>query len=71
MEKVILINATELGYQVIKSLARHNINSIVLYDKKADEIGRYSKHVSEAIEVPRYIEEPDLLTELLLKKKDE
>jgi D-aspartate ligase len=71
MEKVILINATELGYQVIKALARHGVHSIVIYDREHAEIGRYSKYVIDAIKVPNFIEEPGLLLDLLLEKAEE
>jgi predicted ATP-grasp superfamily ATP-dependent carboligase len=71
MEKVIVINATGLGYQVIKALAKHGIHSIVVYDKEEDEIGRYSKYVIDAVKVPHYIEKPELLLDLLLKKAAE
>ncbi len=71
MEKVIVINATGLGYQVIKALAKHGVHSIVIYDKEEDEIGRYSKYVIDAVKVPHYIEEPGLLLDLLLKRAQE
>ena len=58
MEKVIILNATELGYQVIKALGREGVGSIVLYDKEKDEIGRYSRYVLEAIKIPGFIEDP-------------
>ena len=71
MEKVIILNATELGYQVIKALGKHGIRSIVIYDQEKDEIGRYSKYVLESIKVPRFIEDPDLLLSFLMSKKEE
>jgi len=71
MEKVIVINATELGYQVIKALAKHGIHSIVIYDREHAEIGRYSKYVIDAVKVPHYIEKPGLLLNLLLEKAPE
>jgi predicted ATP-grasp superfamily ATP-dependent carboligase len=71
MEKVIVINATGLGYQVIKALAKYGIHSIVIYDKDNYEIGRYSKHVIDAIKLPGYIEKPELLLDLLLEKAQE
>jgi D-aspartate ligase len=71
MEKVILLNATELGYQVIRALGLHGIRSIVIYDREKDEIGRYSKYVVEAIKIPQCIEKPYLLLELLMDRKKE
>jgi D-aspartate ligase len=71
MEKVILLNATELGYQVIRALGLHGIRSIVIYDQEEDQIGRYSKYVVEAIKIPRFIEKPSLWFDFLMKKKDE
>ena len=71
MEKVIIINATELGYQVIRALGEKGIRSYVVYDKEKDEIGRYSKYVLQAHKVPKYIEEPSRLLEFLLAKKEE
>lgn len=69
MEKVIVLNATELGYQVIKALGKQGIKSIVIYDKEKDEIGRYSKYVVEAIKIPGFIEEPEMLLDFLMEKK--
>jgi D-aspartate ligase len=69
MEKVILLNATELGFQVIRSLGLHGIRSIVIYDREKDEIGRYSKYVVEAIKIPQCIEKPYLLFECLMERK--
>jgi D-aspartate ligase len=71
MEKVIILNATELGYQVIKALGREGVGSIVLYDKEKDEIGRYSKYVLEAIKIPGFIEDPQLLYDFLMEKRTE
>lgn len=71
MEKVIILNATELGYQVINALGKHGIRSIVIYDQEKDEIGRYSKYVLESIKVPHFIEDPDLLLSFLIAKKEE
>lgn len=68
MKKVIILNATELGYQVIKALGTEGIYSIVIYDQEKDEIGRYSKYVMESIKVPGYIDEPDRLL-MFLKDK--
>jgi D-aspartate ligase len=69
MERVIILNATELGYQVIKALGKEGIGSIVLYDKEKDEIGRYSKYVVEAIKIPGFIEKPQLLYNFLMEKR--
>lgn len=69
MERVIILNATELGYQVIKALGKEGIGSIVLYDKEKDEIGRYSRYVQEAIKIPGFIEEPQLLYDFLMEKR--
>ena len=52
MEKVIILNATELGYQVVRALGRHGIRSIVLYDKEKDELGRYSKYAARINQDP-------------------
>lgn len=71
MEKVIILNATELGYQVVRALGRQGIRSIVLYDKEKDELGRYSKYAAESIKIPRFIEEPELLLRFLVEKKEE
>lgn len=71
MEKVIILNATELGYQVVRALGKKGISSIVLYDKEKDEVGRYSKHVVEAIKIPGFIEEPRLLYDFLMEKANE
>ena len=68
MEKVIILNATELGYQVIKALGKHGVQSIVIYDQEKDEIGRYSKYVLESIKISDYIEEPDRLLTFLMDK---
>ena len=70
MEKVIILNATELGYQVVRALGRQGIRSIVLYDKEKDELGRYSKYAAESIKIPRFIEEPELLLRFLIEKKE-
>lgn len=71
MDKVILINATELGYQVIKALARHGVHSIVIYDREHAEIGRHSRYVIDSVKVPDFIEKPGLLLDLLLEKAGE
>jgi predicted ATP-grasp superfamily ATP-dependent carboligase len=71
MEKVIILNATELGYQVIRSLGIEGIRSIVIYDKEKDEIGRYSKYVVESIKIPGFIEKPELLIDFLMERKKE
>jgi D-aspartate ligase len=71
MEKVIILNATELGYQVIRALGLHGIRSIVIYDRDEDEIGRYSKYVVEAIKIPEFNENPYLLLDFLMEKKEE
>jgi D-aspartate ligase len=71
MGKVIILNATELGYQVIKALGKKGIQSIVLYDKEKDEIGRYSKYAVDSIKIPHFIEEPELLLDFLLKRREE
>ncbi len=71
MEKVIILNGTELGYQVIRALGEKGIRSIVLYDQDKDEIGRYSKYVTESIRIPGFIENPSLLLDFLLEKKGE
>jgi len=71
MEKVIILNATELGYQIIRALGVHGIRSIVIYDQGKDEIGRYSKYVLQSIKIPGYIEEPARLLKLLMDKGKE
>ena len=71
MKKVIILNATELGYQVIKSLGQKGIQSIVIYDQEKDEIGRYSKYVMEAVKVPGYIYEPEILFDFLMERRQE
>jgi len=71
MEKVIILNATELGYQIIAALGERGIKSIVLYDRDKDEIGRYSKYVLESIKVPDFIEQPHHLLQFLMDKKNE
>ncbi len=71
MEKVIVINATGLGYQVIRALGEKGVRSIVVYDRPGEELGRYSKYVEDSVMVPRYIEEPRRLVDYLLKKAGE
>ena len=71
MDKIIILNATELGYQVIRSLGEKGIKSIVIYDQDKDEIGRHSKYTIESFKVPGFIENPEILLEFLLKKKNE
>lgn len=71
MEKVIILNATELGYQVVRALGKEGIRSIVLYDKEKDELGRYSRYAAESIKVPRFIEEPQRLLDFLVEKQEE
>lgn len=71
MNKVILINATGLGYQVIRALKKKNIECIVIYDQKNEELGRFSRYPHQSVMVPNYIEEPDRLLEYLLKRSYE
>ncbi|MCE5284219.1 MAG: hypothetical protein LLG93_19220, partial [Deltaproteobacteria bacterium] len=71
MERVIVINATGLGYQVIRALGKKGVQSIVIYDQENEELGRYSRYVADSIKVPRYIEEPQRLLDYLLKKARE
>jgi D-aspartate ligase len=71
MKKVILINATGLGYQVIRALRKKNIECIVIYDQENEELGRFSRYAYQSVMVPNYIEEPDRLLEYLLKKGNE
>lgn len=69
MEKVIILNATELGYQVVRALGRHGIRSIVLYDKEKDELGRYSKYAAESIKIPASLKNQSYFLGSLLRKK--
>jgi D-aspartate ligase len=68
---VILINATGLGYQVLKALHRENVKCIVIYDRDEEEIGHISRYVAKAFKIPGYIEEPLRLLDFLLKKAPE
>jgi len=70
MKHVIILNATELGYQVIRALGEKGIQSIVIYDQDKDEIGRYSKYVDAAIKIPGFIENPDRLLDFLLTQEE-
>jgi predicted ATP-grasp superfamily ATP-dependent carboligase len=67
-DKVILLNATGLGYQVMRALGRRGVRSIVIYDQESEEIGRYSRYVADCIEVPRFVEQPERLLVYLLEK---
>jgi predicted ATP-grasp superfamily ATP-dependent carboligase len=69
MTKVIILNATELGYQVIRSLGEKGIRSIVLYDQEKDEIGRYSKYVIESYKIPGFIANSELLMDFLWERR--
>ncbi|MEN6615268.1 MAG: hypothetical protein ABFD12_01820, partial [Syntrophorhabdus sp.] len=71
MTKVVLINATGLGYQVIRALKKKNIECIVIYDQENEELGRFSRYPHQSVMVPNYIEEPDRLLEYLLKRSYE
>ena len=66
-DKVILLNATGLGYQVMRALGRRGVRSIVIYDQETEEIGRHSRYVADRIEVPCFIEQPERLLVYLLK----
>ncbi len=66
-----MLNATGLGYQVMKALGKRGIRSIVIYDQESEEIGRYSRYVADRIEVPHFIEQPEsLLTHLQEKGRE-
>jgi len=67
-DKVILLNATGLGYQVMRALGKRGVRSIVIYDRESEEIGRYSRYVADRIEVPCFIEQPERLLVYLLEK---
>jgi predicted ATP-grasp superfamily ATP-dependent carboligase len=69
MQKIIILNGTELGYQVIRALGEQGVGSIVIYDREQDEIGRYSKYVVESFNIPGFIENPDNLLQFLIEKK--
>ncbi|HBL24120.1 MAG TPA: hypothetical protein DDZ40_08390, partial [Deltaproteobacteria bacterium] len=57
-QKAIIINATGLGYQVIRALSEKGVQSIVIYDRESEELGRYSRYVAESVMIPGFIEEP-------------
>ncbi len=69
--KVILINATGLGYQVMRALYEKGIRCIVIYDREEEEIGRFSRYCPVSIKLPGYIEEPLKLLDFLLEKGPE
>ena len=69
MAKVIILNATELGYQVIRSLGEKGIRSIVIYDQEKDEIGRFSKYVIESYKIQGFIESSELLMDFLWERR--
>lgn len=71
MEKVIVLTARELGYQVVKALAAEGIGSIVIYGHEPDEIAQFSKHVVETHEIPGYFDRQGVLTDFLLERKRE
>jgi predicted ATP-grasp superfamily ATP-dependent carboligase len=70
-QKAIIINATGLGYQVIRALSEKGVQSIVIYDRESEELGRYSRYVAESVMIPGFIEEPHRLLDHLLKKASE
>jgi len=67
LDKVILLNATGLGYQVMRALGSRGVRSVVIYDQESEEIGRYSRYVADRIKVPRFIEQPERLLVYLLE----
>jgi len=71
MEKVIILAARELGYQVVKALAAKGIGSIVIYGHERDEIAQYSRYAVESHKLPRFFDETGLLMDLLMRKADE
>jgi len=65
MEKVIILTAQELGYQVVKALGKQGIGSIVIYGHEPDEIAQYSKYAVESYEISHFFDREDVLMDFL------